>query len=187
MQKSFKNYALLFLSVLKLSAFTFGGGFVIVTLMKAQYVERRGWLTEREMLDFISLSQTCPGAIAVNAAALVGWQLLGFLGAMVAVLGAVLPPLVLLTTLSYCYDVFIEWTVMRYLLLGMQGAVLAILFSVVLDMLESLKSRRFLVKILLVLATFVAVGIFRVHPAIVIVCGGVIGYFLVGKEPKKDA
>ena len=70
----------LFFSTLYISSFTFGGGFVIVTLMKKKFVDELHWITEEEMLDMTALAESAPGAIAVNAAILVGWQVEGLLG-----------------------------------------------------------------------------------------------------------
>lgn len=67
----------LFLSMLYISAFTFGGGFVIVTFMKRKFVDELHWISEQEMLDMTALAQSSPGAIAVNAAILVGWKVSG--------------------------------------------------------------------------------------------------------------
>ena len=79
----------LFLTTLYISAFTFGGGFVIVTFMKHKFVDELHWIDEQEMLDFTALAQSCPGAIAVNAAILVGWNVYGFAGMIVATLGTI--------------------------------------------------------------------------------------------------
>ena len=92
----------LFVSTLYISAFTFGGGFVIVTFMKKKFVDQLHWIDEAEMLDLTALAQSSPGAIAVNAAILVGWRVAGFAGMLVAVLGTILPPMVILTAISYC-------------------------------------------------------------------------------------
>ena len=73
----------LFLTTLYISAFTFGGGFVIVTFMKHKFVDELHWINEQEMLDFTALAQSCPGAIAVNAAILVGWNVYGLAGMLV--------------------------------------------------------------------------------------------------------
>ena len=70
----------IFLSTLYLSAFTFGGGYVIVTLMKKKFVDEYHWIEEDEMLDLVAIAQSSPGAIAVNAAILVGWRVAGFAG-----------------------------------------------------------------------------------------------------------
>ena len=85
----------LFLSTLYISSFTFGGGFVIVTFMKKKFVDELHWIDEQEMLDMTALAQSSPGAIAVNAAILVGWQVEGLIGMIVAVLGTIIPPMVI--------------------------------------------------------------------------------------------
>ena len=90
----------LFLTTLYISAFTFGGGFVIVTFMKHKFVDELHWIDEQEMLDFTALAQSCPGAIAVNAAILVGWNVYGFAGMIVATLGTILPPMIILSVVS---------------------------------------------------------------------------------------
>ena len=99
----------LFLSTLYISSFTFGGGFVIVTFMKKKFVDELHWIDEQEMLDMTALAQSSPGAIAVNAAILVGWQVEGLIGMIVAVLGTIqsflcytmlLPPI----AISRCYS-----------------------------------------------------------------------------------
>ena len=95
----------LFLTTLYISAFTFGGGFVIVTFMKHKFVDELHWIDEQEMLDFTALAQSCPGAIAVNAAILVGWNVYGFAGMIVATLGTILPPMIILSVVSFFYAI----------------------------------------------------------------------------------
>ena len=89
----------LFFSMLYISAFTFGGGFVIITFMKRKFVDELGWIDEQEMLDLTALAQSSPGAIAVNAAILVGWRVGGFPGMVTAVVGTVLPPITILSVI----------------------------------------------------------------------------------------
>ena len=86
----------IFISTLYLSAFTFGGGYVIVTLMKKKFVDEYHWIGEDEMLDLVAIAQYSPGAIAVNGAIVVGYKLAGIPGALVAILGTILPPLSLI-------------------------------------------------------------------------------------------
>ena len=97
----------LFVSNLYISAFTFGGGFVIVTFMKRKFVDQLQWLEENEMLDMTALAQSSPGAIAVNASILVGWRVAGFWGMVVGVLGTIIPPMVVLSIVSIIYNAFI--------------------------------------------------------------------------------
>ena len=100
----------LFLSTFYLSAFTFGGGYVIVTLMKRKFVDELHWIDEDEMLDLVAIAQSAPGAIAVNGAIVVGYKLAGVTGLLTAVLGTVLPPFLILSVISVCYEAFRSMT-----------------------------------------------------------------------------
>ena len=111
----------LFLTTLYISAFTFGGGFVIVTFMKHKFVDELHWIDEQEMLDFTALAQSCPGAIAVNAAILVGWNVYGFAGMIVATLGTILPPMIILSVVSFFYAIFSTNVWVAVVLKGMHG------------------------------------------------------------------
>src|SRR5450756_690699 len=103
MEKNLKFYWKLFTSTFSLSAFTFGGGFVIIPLMRKKFVNELHWIEEIEMLDMTAIAQSSPGAIAVNASILVGYRLAGVFGALVTVFGTVLPPLIILSVISLFY------------------------------------------------------------------------------------
>lgn len=111
----------LFLSTFYLSAFTFGGGYVIVTLMKQKFVDELHWIDEDEMLDLVAIAQSAPGAIAVNGAIVVGYKLAGVTGLLTAVLGTVLPPFLILSVISVCYEAFRSMTLIALMLEGMPG------------------------------------------------------------------
>ena len=98
----------LFFSTLYLSAFTFGGGYVIVTLMKKKFVDSLHWIDEDEMLDLTAIAQSAPGAIAVNGAIVVGYKLAGLIGALVASIATILPPFVIISLISVFYAAFRE-------------------------------------------------------------------------------
>ena len=103
MRKKQKVLWKLFLSTLYLSAFTFGGGYVIVTLMKDKFVDKYHWIEENEMLDLIAIAQSAPGAIAVNGAIVVGYKLAGLAGVLTAIFGTVLPPFLIISVISVFY------------------------------------------------------------------------------------
>lgn len=124
----------LFISTLYLSAFTFGGGYVIVTLMKKKFVHQYHWIDDEEMLDLIAIAQSSPGAIAVNGAIVVGYKLAGIPGVLLCVLATVLPPFVIISILSVFYAAFQSNVWIRLLLEGMQSGVAAVIASVVYDM-----------------------------------------------------
>ena len=124
----------LFFATLYLSAFTFGGGYVIVTLLKRKFVDELHWIDEKEMLDLVAIAQSSPGAIAVNGSIVVGYKLAGIPGVVVSVLGAILPPFVILTAISFFYDAFKRSFVVQAMLRGMNAGVAAVIISVVFDM-----------------------------------------------------
>ena len=90
----------IFISTLYLSAFTFGGGYVIVTLMKKKFVDDYHWIEKNEMLDLVAIAQSSPGAIAVNGAIVVGYKLAGMLGTLVAIVGTIIPPFLIISVIS---------------------------------------------------------------------------------------
>ena len=104
-----------------ISAFTFGGGFVIITLMKKKFVNELHWIDEKEMLDFAAMAQSSPGAIAVNAAILVGWKLKKLSGMAAAVLGAILPPMLILDEATSSIDTRTELKIQNAFVKMMEG------------------------------------------------------------------
>lgn len=132
----------LFLSTLYLSAFTFGGGYVIVTLMKDKFVDKYHWIEENEMLDLIAIAQSAPGAIAVNGAIVVGYKLAGLAGVLTAIFGTVLPPFLIISVISVFYQIFRDNFIIRELLDGMQAGVGAVIASVVWDMAAGITKKK---------------------------------------------
>mgnify|MGYP000202326259 CR=1 FL=1 len=116
-----------FLSTLSLSMFTFGGGYVIISLMKTKFVDQLHWINEDEMLDMTAIAQSSPGAIAVNGAIVVGYKLAGLPGVLISVLGAILPPMMILSLISLCYDAFISNSAVAAMLKGMESGIGAVI------------------------------------------------------------
>ena len=130
-----RKYRTLFLSTLQLSAFTFGGGFVIIPLMRKKFVEQLHWIDEQEMLDLTAIAQSSPGAIAVNASILVGYRVAGVPGALVSTLGCILPACFIVTLLAFIYDRFKGLTLVQGILSGLRPAVVAMIASAGLSLL----------------------------------------------------
>ncbi len=178
----------LFLSTLYLSAFTFGGGYVIVTLMKKKFVDEYHWIGEDEMLDLVAIAQSSPGAIAVNGAIVVGYKLAGILGAVVAILGTILPPFVIITVISVCYNAFRENFFVAQMLSGMQAGVGAVIASVTYDMGAPIAKEKDPMSLIIMIGAFFAACILQINVIyIVIVCGGlgVIRTFLAKRRSGK--
>ncbi|MBE6789672.1 MAG: chromate transporter [Ruminococcaceae bacterium] len=165
----------LFFTMLYISSFTFGGGFVIVTLMKKKFVDEMQLLDEQEMLDITSIAQSTPGAIAVNAAVIVGKKLAGSSGIAAAVLGTVLPPIVIISVISLFYNAFSENFYVSLILRGMQAGIAAVILDVVCSLSEKSFRNKKLLDILLIITAFVLVFFFKVNVIIIILSAAVIG------------
>lgn len=164
----------IFWSTLYLSAFTFGGGYVIVTLMKDKFVDQYHWIEEEEMLDLIAIAQSSPGAVAVNGAIVVGYKLQGITGSLVAILGTILPPFVIISVLSAAYQSLKDQFIISQLLLGMQSGVGAVIASVVWDMGSDILKEKKVDSILIMLAAFFASCVLGINVIwIVLVCIGI--------------
>ncbi len=173
--KGLRLYRTLFLSSLQLSAFTFGGGYVIVPLMRRRFVEQLHWIDEEEMLDMTAIAQAAPGAMAVNAALLVGYRRAGFVGALVTMAGTILPPLLMLTVISYFYEAFRDNTVVALILKGMRAGVAAVIADVVVTMARGVARERRLLPLLLMAGAFAASYFFAVNVALILLICGAAG------------
>ena len=165
----------LFFATLYISACTFGGGFVIVTFMRRRFVEQLHWLDEREMLDFTALAQSAPGAIAVNAAVLVGWRVAGFCGMLAAALGTVLPPMVILSVISLGYRAFADNRCVALALGGMQAGVAAVVLDVVCGLGGTVLRERSPLHIAVMAAAFIAGALLGANVVYVILAAALAG------------
>lgn len=161
----------LFISTLYLSAFTFGGGYVIVMLMKKKFVDQYHWIEDGEMLDLVAIAQSSPGAIAVNGAIVVGYKLAGLLGALVATVATVIPPFIIIALISVFYNAFRTNYIVSEVLEGMQAGVGAVIASVVFDMGADVVKEKSAASIAIMAAAFIASCCFGINVIyIILVC-----------------
>lgn len=165
----------LFVSMLYISAFTFGGGFVIVTLMKKRFVDDYKWIDEKEMLDITSIAQSTPGAIAVNAAVIVGKKLGGIPGIIAAVMGTIIPPVVIISVISVFYSAFSENKYVALVLRGMQAGVAAVILDVVCSLSTDYFKSKKVFEIILIALSFILVFFFNVNVIIIILAAALTG------------
>lgn len=175
MKKDMKFYFKLFASNFYLSAFTFGGGFVIIPLMRKKFVEQYKWLDEKEMLDLTAIAQSSPGAIAVNAAIIVGYRLSGVLGSLITVLGTVLPPLMILSIIAVAYTAFSDSLIVKYILRGMQAGVAAVILDVVVSMTIDLLRERKALPVIIMVGAFIFTFFLQINVVFEILTSGIIG------------
>ena len=165
----------LFVSTFYISVFTFGGGYVIVSLMKKKFVDEYHWIEEEEMLDLIAIAQSSPGAIAVNGAIVVGYKLAGMIGAATAILATILPPFLILSILSVFYNAFQDNFLVSQMLNGMQAGVGAVIASVVFDMGSGIVKEKDPISLVIMTGAFLAACVFEVNVIYVVIASGLIG------------
>lgn len=185
MERNAKFYWKLFSSTFYISAFTFGGGFVIIPLMKKKFVDEFKWLEEEDMMNMMAIAQSSPGAIAVNASIIIGYRLAGIAGVLISILGTVLPPLVILSVISIGYTAFRDSVIVQRILRGMQAGVAAVIIDVVISMVIKQIKEKKLLPLITMCAAFLAAVVFQVNVMIIILVCGVIGAAAVLYEQKK--
>ncbi|MDY5940953.1 MAG: chromate transporter [Eubacteriales bacterium] len=187
MNEKTRKYAKLFFSTFQLSACTFGGGFVIIPLMRKKFVEELHWIDEEEMMDLTAIAQSSPGAIAVNASILIGYRVAGIPGALLTVLGTILPPLVIISVISFFYQAFRDNRIVNMVMAGMLAGVAAVICDVVITMGTEIIRRKRLLPVVVLLLSFIAVRFFNINIILILLICGVVGAidtFLRGKSGK---
>lgn len=165
----------LFKATFMLSAFTFGGGFVIVSLMKKKFVEELKWLDEDEMLDITAIAQSSPGPIPINASVILGYRMCGIVGSLVAILGTALPPMIIISLISYFYAQFRSNQIIATALMVMRAGVTAVIFDVVINLAKNVVATKRALYISLMVAAFIAKVMFGVDAMILILACLAVG------------
>ena len=161
-------YWKLFTSTFYLSSFTFGGGYVIVPLMKKKFVDDLKWIEEEEVLDLISIAQSSPGPIAVNAAIIMGYRVGGIKAAFISALGTILPPFIILSIISFFYAAFRDNIIINALLKGMQIGVAALIVNIIFNLSKGIIKEKNLLSIFIMVSSFIALYFYKVNIAIII-------------------
>ena len=174
-KKSDKILWQLFKSTFILSASTFGGGFVIVSLMKKKFVEELKWLDEDEMLDITAIAQSSPGPIPVNASVILGYRMHGVVGSLVAIAGTIIPPMIIISIISVFYTEFRENQVIAIALQVMRVGVAAVIMDVVFNLAANVFKGKSKFYISLMFIAFIATFFFNVSAMLVILLSLAIG------------
>ncbi|MDD6202738.1 MAG: chromate transporter [Lachnospiraceae bacterium] len=174
MKKDYGKLWTLFRSTFVLSACTFGGGFVIVSLMKKKFVEELGWLDEDEMLDVTAITQSAPGPLPVNASVIIGYRMAGVVGSLTAILGTILPPMIIISLISLFYEQFRTNAYIATALQVMRAGVAAVIFDVVLNLAGNVIKTKRLLYIAMMVIAFIATYLLDVSAMIIIlICLGI--------------
>ena len=188
----------LFLSMLKIGLFTFGGGYAMINILDNEFVTRKGWLDGEEFLDLVTVAESTPGPIAINCSTYIGYKKLGFVGALVATVGMCLPSFTIIYLISLFFNRFIEIPLVASAFKGIQACVVFLVLSAGLKMLKKVKKNAFNITVMaLTFITFVTFSLLSVNFSSIfyILIFGALGLFLYTvrhisekkrKEDRKD-
>lgn len=176
--KQYTKLIKLFVSTFMISAFTFGGGYVIVPLFRKKFVEQLRWIEDEDMLNLIAIAQTAPGAIAINASIAIGYRVAKIKGAFIALVATFLPPMCILMLVYTGYEMFKTHAIVGVVLQGMQIGVCAVVLDVIFDLLKGLQRERNWLSWTLCISAVVLTSVFGWHILGVILMLSCIGVMM---------
>ena len=173
MKRLFEIFGIFF----KIGLFTIGGGYAMLPIIQKEVVESKGWMTDEEFLDAISLTNSLPGPLATNSATFVGYRAAGVPGSFAAVLGAATPSVIIILLIAMVFTNIIEYPVVQNVFNGVRPAVVALIFYAVVKLARPAKIGEYF-NWLVALAGFAAIAVFGLHPIVVVVCAALYGIFV---------
>ncbi|SEP70077.1 chromate transporter [Treponema bryantii] len=184
MKSKFRELVELYLAFLKIGAFTFGGGLAMMPIMQRELIEKRGWITEEELIDYFAIGQSTPGIIAVNVATFVGYKKLGWFGGIIGTLGVVTPSWVIIMLLAGAISSIDKYPMAQKALHGINVAVAALLTSVIVKF--SKKTIKSVWNAVFMLLAFGLIYFLKVQSVWIIVSALIIGSLLTLYRQKKQ-
>ena len=170
-----KKYLNMFLTMLKIGLFTFGGGYAMIALLEDEFVSKKKWVDHEEFLDIAAIAESTPGPIAINAATYIGYKLFGILGSIVATVAICIPSFVIIYAISLFFDAFLSFTLVAYAFRGIQVCVVYLILSAGLKMLRKMKKTAFNIAVIssvtLLTLTFSVLAVNVSSIFLILVCG----------------
>ena len=192
MKEKFKIYLSVFAAFFKLGLFTFGGGYAMIPLLQDEFVNKRKWIEENELVDMITVSESTPGPVAINCATYIGYSRGGVAGSVFATLGVVTPPFIIIFLISLFFDKFMEFQLFAAAFKGINAAVALLIVFAGLKLFKNAKKN--LLSIIMLSAVAVAsilIELFSWNFSAIyfILIGGVSGivFYALIKAPKPDS
>lgn len=171
------KYIKLFLTFMKIGAFTFGGGYAMIPLITSETVMHHKWISDDDILDIVAIAESTPGPIAVNAATFVGYRVGGVLGAFCATFGVVLPSFVIIYAISFILQQFKDFKYVQYAFFGIRAGVLALLMKALISMYK--QAPKSILSYILMFAAFIGAALFDINPVFIIIGCGIVGVLSV--------
>ena len=166
---------ILFKTCFEISACTFGGGMVIISLLQKKFVEELQWIDQEEVMDMVAIGQSSPGVMAVNVSIIIGYRIAGIKGALLTVIGTVLPPMIILSVISRFYVQFRSNKIVSLLLKGMQAGVVGVMINVTITMMKNIINEKLKYLVIMMVIASVAAVFFSVDTIIILAVCGILG------------
>jgi chromate transporter len=188
-----KKYLTLFLTMLKIGLFTFGGGYAMIALLENEFVSRKKWIEKDEFLDMVAIAESTPGPIAINSATYLGYKILGVTGSLTATIAVCIPSFFIIYVISLFFGAFLSLTLVSYAFKGIQVCVIYLIFSAGIKLLKGIKKTAFNISIIcIVIASMVFTTLFAIKFSTVyyILIAGMVGifaYFINNLKDRKEA
>lgn len=186
MLKNFKLLLWLIWINLFISAFTFGGGYVVVPMVRKYFVQQKHLFSEEKLMSMAAVAQSSPGAIAINLSALAGLHCAGTAGLLISVIAAILPPLAVLSAVSYWYTAFSGSLLIAAILKGMLAGAAAVIVDFIVDMVQMIVRERSFLLTAMIPAVFTASFFFHIHAALLLVLSCVVCVIKIRSTPIKE-
>ena len=168
----------LFLTFLKIGAFSFGGGYAVLALIQKEVIENNGWILPKDFIDIVAVAEMTPGPIAVNSSTFVGYRVAGIAGSAIATFAVVLVPITITLIVSVYYNKFKHLKQVNWIIKGIRPAVLGLIAAACIKI-----SRASIVDIkgiIIALSVFLGVYKLKINPIIAIIASGVLGVIFYG-------
>ncbi|MCR5596309.1 MAG: chromate transporter [Lachnospiraceae bacterium] len=188
-----KKYLNLFLTMLKIGLFTFGGGYAMIALLENEFVSTKKWIKKDEFLDMVAIAESTPGPIAINAATYIGYTVLGFWGALTATVAVCIPSFTIIYIISLFFDAFLSLTLVAYAFKGIQVCVIYLIFTAGMKLLKKMEKNPFNISILIivvaamVLTSLFAVNFSTVYYILIFGATGIFDYLISLIRSRKEA
>ncbi len=170
----------MFWSFFKIGAFTFGGGYAMIPLIEAEVVTKKKWISKDDFMDIIVVSQSFPGALAVNCSTFIGYKLGGIIGAIMALLGVVLPSFTIIIIIAAFFMQFRNNNIVDLVFKGISAAVPMLVLVAVVSLSKSLKKNY--LNLIIIITSIVLILFFKVHPVIVVLLSALYGIIFLRKK-----
>ena len=188
-----KKYQTLFLTMLKIGLFTFGGGYAMIALLENAFVSRKKWIEKDEFLDMVAIAESTPGPIAINSATYLGYKILGVTGSLTATIAVCIPSFFIIYVISLFFDAFLSLTLVSYAFKGIQVCVIYLIFSAGIKLLKGIKKTALNISIIciviasMVFNTLFAIKFSTVYYILIAGMVGIFAYFINNLKDRKEA